>query len=95
MRVIKPVKNIREHKNLDEVLQRDLKDRKKAIAKYLLTDKSRFFNSITPFNRFAPKKTNILHSEYLKSIKTKNKNVLCGNFRTLCILYLGKLRKLL
>jgi DNA sulfur modification protein DndB len=43
---IKPVKNIREAESLDEVLQRDLKDRKKAIARYLLNDKNRFFNSI-------------------------------------------------
>lgn len=43
---IKPVKNIREAASLDEVLQRDLKDRKKAIAKYLLTDKNHFFNSL-------------------------------------------------
>jgi DNA sulfur modification protein DndB len=43
---IKPVKNIREAASLDEVLQRDLKDRKKAIARYLLTDKNRFFNSL-------------------------------------------------
>lgn len=43
---IKPVKDIREAKSLDEVLQRDLKERKKQIAKYLLTDKNRFFNSL-------------------------------------------------
>lgn len=43
---IKPVKNIREATSLDEVLQRDLKERKKAIANYLLNDKNRFFNSI-------------------------------------------------
>ncbi len=43
---IKPVKNIREHKSLDEILQRDLKERKVQISKYLLSDKSRFFNSI-------------------------------------------------
>lgn len=43
---IHPVKNIREADSLDALLQRDLKDRKKAISKYLLTDKSRFFNSI-------------------------------------------------
>ncbi len=43
---VKPVKDIRESKSLDEELQRALKDRKKAIAKYLLTDKNRFFNSI-------------------------------------------------
>lgn len=39
-------KDIREAKSLDEELQRDLKDRKKDIAKYLLNDNSRFFNSI-------------------------------------------------
>ena len=43
---VKPVKDIRESKYLDEELQRELKDRKKAISKYLLTDKNRFFNSI-------------------------------------------------
>lgn len=43
---IKPVKNIREAESLDEVLQRDLKNRKNAIAKYLLNDKNRFFNSL-------------------------------------------------
>lgn len=43
---IKPVKNIREATSLDEILQRDLKERKKAIANYLLKDGSRFFNSI-------------------------------------------------
>lgn len=43
---IKPVKDIREAKSLDEVLQRDLNDRKGQIAKYLLNDESRFFNSI-------------------------------------------------
>ncbi len=43
---IKPVKNIREAEILDNVLQRDLKDRKKAIAKYLLNDNNRFFNSL-------------------------------------------------
>lgn len=43
---IEPAKDIRENEKLDEVLQRDLKERKKQIAKYLLTDKSRFFNSI-------------------------------------------------
>lgn len=43
---VKSVKNIREATSLDDILQRDLKDRKKAIAKYLLTDKNRFFNSI-------------------------------------------------
>lgn len=40
------VKDFREAKTLDEVLQRDLKDRKEAIAKYLLNEESRFFNSI-------------------------------------------------
>lgn len=45
-RWIKPVKNIRESKSLDEILQRDLKERKMAIAKYLLSDKNRFFNSL-------------------------------------------------
>ncbi len=43
---IKTAKEIREAKSLDEELQRDLKERKKQIAKYLLIDKSRFFNSI-------------------------------------------------
>ena len=43
---IKTAKDIREAKTLDEELQRDLKERKKQIAKYLLADKSRFFNSI-------------------------------------------------
>lgn len=43
---IQTAKDIREAKSLDEELQRDLKDRKKDIAKYLLNDKSRFFNSI-------------------------------------------------
>lgn len=33
---IKPVKDIREAKRLDEILQRDLKSRRTAIAKYLL-----------------------------------------------------------
>lgn len=44
--LIQPAKDIRETKKLDEILQRDLKDRKKAIAKYLLTNESHFFNSI-------------------------------------------------
>lgn len=43
---IHTAKDIREAKSLDEELQRDLKDRKKDIAKYLLNDNSRFFNSI-------------------------------------------------
>jgi len=43
---IKTAKDIREAKTLDEELQRDLKERKKQIAKYLLQDNSRFFNSI-------------------------------------------------
>lgn len=43
---IQTAKNIREAKSLDEELQRDLQDRKKNIAKYLLKDNSRFFNSI-------------------------------------------------
>src|SRR5690606_21795033 len=43
---IKPAKDIREAKALDELLQRDLKDRKKAIANYLQRNESRFFNSI-------------------------------------------------
>lgn len=41
-----PAKNIREAKSLDEHLQRDLQDRKKKIAQYLLENESRFFNSI-------------------------------------------------
>lgn len=40
------VKDFREAKTLDEVLQRDLKDRTEGIAKYLLNEESRFFNSI-------------------------------------------------
>jgi len=43
---IKTAKDIRESKTLDEELQRDLKERKKQISKYLLKDNSRFFNSI-------------------------------------------------
>lgn len=43
---ILPAKDIRETKSLDEELQRTLKDRKKKIADYLLTNESRFFNSI-------------------------------------------------
>ena len=43
---IQTAKDIREAKSLDEELQRDLKERRKDIAKYLLNDKSRFFNSI-------------------------------------------------
>lgn len=43
---VEPVKNIREAKSLDEVLQRDLNERRKQIAKYLLNDNNRFFNSI-------------------------------------------------
>lgn len=43
---IKPAKEIREAKALDELLQRDLKDRRMSIAKYLLNNKSRFFNSL-------------------------------------------------
>ncbi len=39
-------KKYRENNDLDKILQRDLKERRHAIAKYLLTDKSRFFNSI-------------------------------------------------
>lgn len=42
-----PVKDIRETKALDDLLQRSLNDgRKEAISKYLRTDDSRFFNSI-------------------------------------------------
>lgn len=44
--LIKPAKDIREAKSLDEVLQRDLKERRNAIAKYLLHKESRFFNSV-------------------------------------------------
>ncbi|OYZ01876.1 MAG: hypothetical protein B7Y37_04580 [Sphingobacteriia bacterium 28-36-52] len=44
--VIQPAKNIRESISLDEILQRDLKDRRKAIARYLLQNESHFFNSI-------------------------------------------------
>ena len=43
---IEPAKEIREATSLDEVLQRDLKERKKVIAKYLLTNEHRFFNTI-------------------------------------------------
>jgi DNA sulfur modification protein DndB len=43
---IQTAKEIREAKSLDEELQRDLKERTKQIAKYLLSDNSRFFNSI-------------------------------------------------
>ncbi len=43
---IQTAKDIREAKSLDEELQRDLTDRKKQIAQYLLKDSSRFFNSI-------------------------------------------------
>jgi DNA sulfur modification protein DndB len=45
-RWVKSAKDIREAKSLDEVLQRDLNERKKQIAKYLLKTDSRFFNSI-------------------------------------------------
>lgn len=43
---IQTAKDIREAKSLDEELQRDLKERKKQISKYLLKDNTRFFNSI-------------------------------------------------
>ena len=43
---ILPEKDIRESKSLDEILQRDLKERRIKIASYLLKDDSRFFNSI-------------------------------------------------
>jgi len=39
-------KKYRENANLDKILQRDLKDRRRKIAQYLLTDEHRFFNSI-------------------------------------------------
>lgn len=39
-------KKYRENPELDNILQRGLKFRKEAIAKYLLTNNSRFFNSI-------------------------------------------------
>ena len=39
-------KDIREAKSLDDILQRDLNDRKKKISKYLLTNERRFFNSL-------------------------------------------------
>lgn len=45
-KLIQPAKSIRETESLDEILQRDLKDRKKAIARYLLHNDSHFFNSI-------------------------------------------------
>ena len=42
-----PVKDIRESKELDEYLQRELKEEKRIkISKYLLSDKQHFFNSI-------------------------------------------------
>ncbi|MGN8056029.1 DNA sulfur modification protein DndB [Pedobacter sp. 22163] len=43
---VKAAKDIRESKTLDEFLQRDLKERKKEIANYLLKREDRFFNSI-------------------------------------------------
>ena len=43
---VKPAKDIREAKSLDEELQRTLRARAKEIAKYLFTRESRFFNSI-------------------------------------------------
>lgn len=43
---VSTVKEIREATNLDEVLQRKLKERKNDIARYLLNNDSRFFNSI-------------------------------------------------
>lgn len=43
---VSTVKDIREAKTLDEVLQRKLKQRKVDISKYLLNKESRFFNSI-------------------------------------------------
>lgn len=43
---ISTVKEIREANSLDQVLQRKLKERKHAIARYLLKNESRFFNSI-------------------------------------------------
>jgi DNA sulfur modification protein DndB len=43
---VSTVKEIREAVNLDEVLQRKLKERKNDIARYLLNNDSRFFNSI-------------------------------------------------
>lgn len=43
---VSTVKEIREANSLDEVLQRKLKDRKHDIARYLLKNESRFFNSI-------------------------------------------------
>ncbi len=45
-KLIRPAQKIREAESLDEILQRDLNKRKKAIAKYLLTNESHFFNSI-------------------------------------------------
>lgn len=43
---VSTVKEIREANSLDEVLQRKLKERKHDIARYLLNNNSRFFNSI-------------------------------------------------
>ena len=43
---VSTVKEIREATNLDEVLQRKLKERKADIARYILNNDSRFFNSI-------------------------------------------------
>ena len=39
-------KDIREAESLDEILQRDLNDRKRKISKYLLNTERRFFNSL-------------------------------------------------
>jgi DNA sulfur modification protein DndB len=39
-------KDIREAKSLDEILQRDLHDRKKKISKYIQNNERRFFNSL-------------------------------------------------
>jgi len=44
--LVEASKEIREAVTLDEVLQRDLRERRKQIAKYLTTQDDRFFNSI-------------------------------------------------
>ncbi|MDZ4147051.1 MAG: DNA sulfur modification protein DndB [Flavobacteriaceae bacterium] len=43
---VKPAKDIREAKSLDEELQRTLRERAKEIATYLYNRESRFFNSV-------------------------------------------------
>jgi len=43
---VKPAKSIKVSKKLDDYLQRDLKNRDKAISKYLFNNSHRFFNSL-------------------------------------------------